>query len=135
MFKYEASKLRPVVGARVSGTTVRNNDQSRKFGTFVKTNYDTATIKEDNGFANEVWFDKDFRIEAPVSATGKRFILIAEINGKLAPATYPREYVSKAQAEHVALEMAEKHGQKMFVFESGVVAMPPVSPKASLVNL
>ena len=131
----EVSKLKLEVGQRVSGTTYRNRENSRKFGMFVhisKLRPHIATILTPTGM-RYVWLDKDFRIESPV--TNKRFIIIAEINGKLAPATEPREYVSREQAEKVALTMAETHGKKMFVFESSTFAEPPPKASAKLVNL
>ncbi len=47
-----------------------------------------------------------------------RYIVIVELDGKLAPATTPKEYYSKEQAEKVADDMARRHGGKFFVFRA-----------------
>lgn len=87
-----------------------------------------ATVLEDDGedklpvkinFGGDDEYDAiwvNYDEIAPVDAG--LFIVITEINGKLAPATTPRTYKSESVARHVTEDMAKKHGGKFYVFRA-----------------
>lgn len=53
----------------------------------------------------------------PLSENGL-YIVVVEIDGKLAPAATPKTFVMKEQAEDAARDMAKRHGGKFFVFKA-----------------
>jgi hypothetical protein len=66
----------------------------------------------------------------------KTWIISVIIDGKLAPAPTPAEYVSAAQARAVARSMAEKNpGSTFVVFEAVGAAYVAPAPKADFVTL
>lgn len=73
-------------------------------------------------FETNVWFYAPEYLE--LTPETRRFIVILEKDGQLLPATKPREYATREQAEHVAKDMTKKHSDTFYVFESTFIAKP-----------
>lgn len=64
------------------------------------------------------WWVDDVNIKLIEDSETGLYIVVVEQDGKLAPAETPKTYKTKAQAEHVAKDMAKRHGGKFLVFKA-----------------
>lgn len=69
----------------------------------------------------DIWFYTDSDLEL-ISTTNRRWIITGEFDGKFSPSSAPREYKTRAQAEHVAQDMAKRHSVPFYVLETVYVA-------------
>ena len=84
---------------------------------------------------NEVnpWYLPTPKPPVAAPAPAATWVIMLRENGKLAPSTAPREFVSEAQAIKVAKKMAEENTGEFVVFKSISAAIVPAVVKPTAV--